>query len=112
MNEEQRRDCVEAIYTGLCKTSAFRLRKSKQYPDDPRNLRAAETLSKLANDATGLTESDWQLLELFYDPESKSWQDALCQATKDISFSNRSKSFPFFIRSLIAYLPHHQTAAD
>ena len=110
--EEQRRDCVESIFAGLTKTSAFRSRKAKQYPDDPRNARAADALLKLANDATGVTDSEWELLQLFYTPESKSWQDAICQATKDVGFSNKSKSFPYFIRSLIALLPHNTTATN
>jgi hypothetical protein len=108
IEEEQRRDCVDSIVVGLTKTSDFRSRKAKQYPDDPRNARASESLLKLANDATELSDPEWELLQLFYDPESKCWQDAICQATKDVGFSNRSKSFPYFIRSLIALLPHHQ----
>jgi hypothetical protein len=112
LEEEQRRDCVESIFAGLTRTSAFRSRKAKQYSDDPRNARAADTCLKLANDATGVTDSEWELLQLFYEPESRSWQDAICQATKDIGFSNKSKSFPFFIKSLIALLPHNQTPSQ
>ncbi|THD68442.1 MAG: hypothetical protein E7813_10460 [Bradyrhizobium sp.] len=44
--EDHRRACVESIVVGLTKTSDFRSRKAKQYPDDPRNARAAETLKK------------------------------------------------------------------
>jgi hypothetical protein len=110
MIEEERNGCIESIVYGLTKTSDFRTRKAKQYPDDLRNSRAAESLKKLANDATELTDESWELLQLFYDPDSKCWRDAICQATKDVGFSNKSRSFPFFIRSLIGLLP--QTAAN
>jgi hypothetical protein len=111
MFEEDRRDCVDSIVFGLNKTSEFRARKAKQYPEDPRNARAAETLKKLANDATEVTDDLWKLLQLFYDPDSTTWRDAICQATKDVGFSNRSRDFQFFIRSLIGHLPHHQSVA-
>jgi hypothetical protein len=110
--EELRRDCVESIVVGLTKTSDFRLRKATQYPDDKRNAAASASLKKLAHNATDLSDSEWQLLQLFFDPKSKTWQDAICQATKDVGFSNRSRSFPYFIRCLIAQLPHHQTAVN
>jgi hypothetical protein len=74
IEEEQRRDCVDFIITEFTKTSAFRSRKAIEYPDDPRNLRAAETLKKLAIDAAGLADSDWNLLQLFYDPHSPCWR--------------------------------------
>jgi hypothetical protein len=112
MIEEERSECRESIVSALTKTSAFRSRKAKQYPDDNRNATAAASLMKLANDATELTDDSWELLQLFYDPESKCWQDAICQATKNVGFSNKSKSFPYFIRSLIALLPHHQAVEN
>jgi hypothetical protein len=108
--EEQRRDCVDSIVLGLNKTGAFRARKANQYPDDPRNSRAIESLKKLANDADNLSDDEWSLLQLFYDPGSTIWRDAISQATKDVGFSNKSKSFPFFIRSLIRLLPHNNVA--
>jgi hypothetical protein len=92
VEEEQRRDCVESIFTGLTKTSAFRSRKAIQYPDDGRNVRAADSLLKLANDPTEVTDSEWQFCN---DPESKCWQDAICQATKDVGISNKSRNFPY-----------------
>jgi hypothetical protein len=112
IEEEQRRDCVDSIIFGLNRTSDFRARKANQYPDDPRNARASESLKKLAKDADDLSNDEWKLLQLFYDPDSATWRDAICQATKNVGFSNKSKSFPFFIRSLIGLLPHHTVVAN
>jgi len=110
IEDELRRECTDYIFQGLTKTRRFRLQKAKQYPDDGRNEIAAASLLKLANDATELTDESWKLLQLFYDPDSRIWQDAICQATKNVGFSNKSKSFPFFVRNLIVLLQHQQSA--
>jgi hypothetical protein len=107
MIEEERSGCIESIVYGLTKTSDFRNRKAKQYPEDLRNARAAESLKLLAKDAIKLTDEQWGLLQPLYDPDSKGWRDAICQATKDVGFSNKSTSLAFFLRSLIGLLPHH-----
>ena len=111
MEDNRRIECIASIVSGLTKTSDFRLRKAWQYPDDPRNSTAAVTCIKLANDATELEGSAWKLLQLFHDPKSKCWRDAICIATKNVGFSNTSRSFPYFVRTLIAQLPHHQVSA-
>jgi hypothetical protein len=71
MIEEARRDCVESIVHDLTRTSEFRTRKFKQYPDDSRNLRAAESLILLAKNATELPDEYWERLQPLYDPDSK-----------------------------------------
>jgi len=50
LNDKQ--DCVESIAKVLERTSAWRKAIAVNFPDDPRNVRAAETLEKLAVDAT------------------------------------------------------------
>jgi hypothetical protein len=105
MIEEERNGCFESIVFDLARTSEFRTRKFKQYPDDPRNLRAAESLRLLANNATGIPDEYWEKLQPLYDPDSKGWRDALCRATKDVGFSNKSNSFSFFLRNLVELLP-------
>jgi hypothetical protein len=111
MIEEKRNDCFEYIVNDLTRTSEFRARKFKQYPDDSRNLRASESLKLLAKNATGIPDEYWENLQPLYDPDSKVWRDALCRATKDIGFSNKSNNFNFFLRNLISLLPQSQAVA-
>jgi hypothetical protein len=104
-HEHLRNDCLQNILASLIRTSGFRWRKAKQYPDDPRNLRASESLKLMASNATELPDEYWEKLESLYVPESDGWRNALNQATNNVGFSNRSNSFAFFLRSLVELLP-------
>jgi hypothetical protein len=82
--EEERQGCTDSIVYGLTKTSEFRARKAKEYPQDLRNARAVETLKQLAKNAAELSADFWEMLRHHYNPDSKEWQDAVSQATKDV----------------------------
>ena len=110
-SEDLRDDCFQNILTALFRTSGFRWRKAKQYPDDPRNMRASEACKLMATNAAELPDDCWEILESLYDPDSKGWRDALCQATNNVGFSNKSNSFSFFLRNLISLLPQPQVVA-
>jgi hypothetical protein len=93
------------IRAALARTSAFRWRKAKQWPDDPRNLSASSSLKTLMNNSTELSDQYWEKLEPVYIPDSDSWRIALNQAANNVGFSNKSSSFAFFLRDLVGLLP-------
>jgi hypothetical protein len=109
INDEERSGCNESIIRGLLTTSAFRMRKAKQYPEDLRNARAAASLKHLANDAADYVDDSWKMLQNYYHPDSEAWRDAICQATKDVGFSNTSRSFPYFLTKLVGLLSQSQS---
>ena len=111
MYDDLRDDCLQNIITALTRTSGFRWRKARQYPDDPRNMRASDSCKLIANNATELPLEYWEKLQALYDPDSKGWRDAIGQATNNIGFSNKSNSFSFFLRNLISLLPQNSVAA-
>ena len=111
MYEDLREDCLQNILDALIRTSGFRWRKAKQYPDDSRNMRASDSCKLMATSATELPLEYWEQLQPLYDPNSKGWRDALCQATNNVGFSNKSNSFSFFLRNLISLLPQPQVVA-
>jgi hypothetical protein len=100
MNDENKNDCIDSIVRVLERTEAWRKGISANF-NDPRNLRAAETLNKLAADAAGMTEEQYLSLKEFFDWESLSWRNAVSQATRQVGFHNRSKDFGAFVRSLV-----------
>jgi hypothetical protein len=109
IDDEERQGCIDSISHSLTRTHDFRTRKAREYPDDPRNADAAATLKTFASKvATELSDNSWRILKRSYDPNSKHWQDAITQATRDVGFSNTSKSFPFFVQRLIRLLPKWQ----
>jgi len=50
------------------------------YINDPRNGRAAETLSRLADEAVNLSDEQWAELQPFYSWASQTWCEAVSQA--------------------------------
>jgi hypothetical protein len=105
MNESLRDDCLMNIRAALARTSAFRWRKAKQWPDDPRNLLASSWLKTIMNNSTELSDQYWEKLESVYIPDSDSWRIALNQAANNVGFSNKSNNFSFFLRDLVGLLP-------
>jgi hypothetical protein len=75
--EEERQACTDSIVYGLTKTSEFRARKAKEYPQDLRNVRAVETLKQLAKNAAELSADFWEMLRHHYNPDSKEWQPTI-----------------------------------
>jgi hypothetical protein len=111
MNESLRDDCLMNIRAALARTSAFRWRKAKQWPDDPRNLLASSWLKTIMNNSTELSDQYWEKLEPVYIPDSDSWRIALNQAANNVGFSNKSNNFSFFLRDLVGLLPSQSVAA-
>jgi hypothetical protein len=109
--EEDRQGCTDSIVYGLTKTSEFRTRKAKDYPHDLRNAAAAATLKQLAKSAAELSPDFWNLLQHHYIPDSREWQNAVSQATKDVGFANQSKSYAFFIQRLIRIMSQSSSVA-
>jgi hypothetical protein len=112
IEDEQRTLCAYSLANGCTTTSAFRTRKANEYPDDQRNARAAETLKLLAKNAAELPDESWRLLQMYYNPDSKSWQDAVSLATKEVGFSNKSKSLAYLIQRLIRLLSQSASVAS
>jgi hypothetical protein len=91
LNDKQ--DCIESIAKILEKTSAWRRSTAAKYPDDPRNINAAEMLDQLAIDAAQLTDDQWTDLQTHFGWASQTWRDGLVQAARLVGFAHRSKSF-------------------
>lgn len=101
--EKEKSDCVESISTACNKTRRWRTRLADQY-DDPRNVRAAEKLGKLADDAPNLSNAYWELLRPHFNSGPVHWRECLSKATRQIGFVHNTTSFPFFVRNLIGLL--------
>jgi hypothetical protein len=99
--EEDCQACTDSIVLGFLRTSEFRTRKANEYPDDLRNARAAETLKQFAKIAAEQNHNYWGLLQSYYNPDSREWQNAISLATKEIGFANKSKSYAFFVQRLV-----------
>lgn len=85
MNDKN--ECVESITTTLDKTSAWRKSLAIRYPDDAaRNLRAAETLSRLAQEAASLTDEHFAALSPHFNWASERWPSAVNETARGVGF--------------------------
>jgi hypothetical protein len=103
-------DCVESVVRVLERTSAWRKSISANF-SDPRNVRAAETLDKLAIDAAAMTDDQWSALKPHFGWASVAWRNGLTQATRQIGFHNRQRDFASFVAALAHELSLSSVAA-
>jgi hypothetical protein len=106
-----KQDCIESMARVLERTSAWRKAITVNFPNDPRNVRAAETLDKLAIDFANLTDEQWSDLETHFGRASEKWRDGLSQVARQVGFHNRAKDFSSFVRALVQQLSLSSVAA-
>jgi hypothetical protein len=80
MIENEKIDCVDSLIFGLNRTAQWRQKMAAQYPGDPRNVRAADCLLKLASDATELSDGTWSQLRLHCGWANERWRESISQA--------------------------------
>jgi predicted aminopeptidase len=111
MNLNDKQDCNEQFAKTLDRTSAWRRKTASKYPDDPRNLKAAEMLDRLAIESTNLTDEHWEKLRPHFGWNSQTFYDALIQAAKLVGFAHRNSTFDSFVRLVVKQLPVSRVAA-
>jgi predicted aminopeptidase len=109
LNDKQ--DCAEYFARIFEQTAAFRRKIATKYPDDLRNLKAAEMLDQLAIDSANLSDDNWEELKPHFGWSSQAFRDALIQATKLVGFAHRNRSFDSFVRLVVWHLPSSRAAA-
>jgi hypothetical protein len=102
INDKQ--DCIESIIRALEGTAAWRRTTSARLPDDPRNMRAATTLDKLAVDVASITDEQWfELRPHFGGWASEGWRNGSSQTARQVGFHHRAND----ITSLLKVLVHN-----
>jgi hypothetical protein len=107
-----KQDCSESISHVLGRSSSWRKTISVSF-DDPRNLKASETLELLAIEAANLTDEQWTALQPHFACgwSSQVWREALSTAARMVGFGHKSKSLDAFVRLLLRQLPPASVAA-
>jgi hypothetical protein len=110
---EQKQDCSDSIAHELGGTAKWRKVTAAKYPDDSsRNIRASETLNKLAADAVNLTDSQWESLKPYFGGwASETWRNGLTQVARQIGFSHRGKDLESFISVLARQMSQSTSVA-
>ena|SRR5882672_2105161 len=98
-------DCIDSLTKVLESTASWRRALVPKF-DDPRNLRAEETLEKLAVDVANLTDGQWEALKPHFASgwNSKKWRDGLNAAARSVGYHNRARDLNFFVKVLVQQL--------
>jgi integrase len=110
--ENEKVDCIDALIFDLNRTRDWRQKMTAKYPGDPRNVRAADCLTKLAADANTLAAedgSDWLFSHsegLKYKQVSSRWRN-LCDGSAGNAGPDNDGITPFPFHSL-----RHRYAVD
>jgi hypothetical protein len=110
MTNENKLDCMESVIHVLKRTGGWRRAISVDF-NDPRNVRAAVTLEKLAIEAAAMTDEQFNDLQPHFEWSSQTWRTAINNVARQIGFHNRSKDFGAFVRSLVHELSLSQRVA-
>jgi hypothetical protein len=82
-----------------------------KYPHDTRNGVADETLTRLADEASNLSDEAWQELSQFYNWSSGSWNDAVSLASRRVEFQCKVRTFSEYVNHLISILSEQNAEA-
>jgi len=109
LNDKQ--DCVESIAKVLERTAAWRKAIAVNFKNDPRNMRAVETLDKLAIDANNLSDEQWSDLRPHFGGwASEKWRSGLSEAARSVGFRHRAMDFDIFAKVLVEQLSQSNAA--
>jgi hypothetical protein len=94
-----KQDCIDSITRALEGAATWRKNTAVRFSDDSRNIRAAETLERLAANAANLTDENWQELSPHFS-SSDAWRKGLSQTSRQVGFWHRAKNLDAFVNVL------------
>ena len=109
--ENEKTDCIDAITFGLTRTRDWRQKTAAKYPGHPRNVRAADCLSKLAVEASTLTDSDWQRLKPHAGWASETFRDGITMAARAVGFRMKIADLHTYVDHLLEVLSKSDSVA-
>ncbi len=111
MIENEKVDCIDALTFGLSRTRDWRQKMASKFPGDPRNLRAVDCLTKLATDATALTDDDWLKLKPHAGWASESFRGAITESARAAGFQKKITDLHSYVQHLLNVLSESNSIA-
>jgi hypothetical protein len=94
---------LDSIRFSIAATATWRRGMADRYPDDPRNLRGADALDRLAADAISVTSTTWALIKPHV--ASTALRGAVSDVARDISFrGEQPETLDAFLAAVTARL--------
>ncbi|MBB4427094.1 hypothetical protein GGD66_005670 [Bradyrhizobium sp. CIR48] len=99
-----KQQCESSLRWSLNQTSVWRSGLAKRYFDDYRNQDAADRCRHIASIGAQLTDAQWRDLCPHFDPNGRTWLEALTRATREVGFRTCPTTFNDFADLLIGVL--------
>jgi hypothetical protein len=109
--ENEKVDCIDALTFGLTRTRDWRQKMATKYPNDPRNIRAADCLTKLAAEAPALIDQDWLLLRPYAGWASEQFREGISEASRSVGFKKKITDIHSYVLHLLDVLSLSQSIA-
>jgi hypothetical protein len=100
---DQKQEFIEHLAYRLPRAAAWRQSQAEKFPNDKRNLRAAERLRALATDMN-VPDAIWANIRTHFDPCSPRWLDAISTTSREVGFRTRPNDFSEYLETLISNL--------
>jgi hypothetical protein len=110
MISNSKQNCITDLSASVKRTAVWRRGLQAKYPNDPRNGRAGDTLEKLTNEVSDLTDQQWSQLKPFYSWESGTWADAVSETSRQVEFRGVN-TLSDFVNRLVPILSQSSVAA-
>jgi hypothetical protein len=96
-----RQECTDFVARSVRKTASWRESNSKRWPGDDRNLKAADRLNGIADEATELSDYIWDGLKPYFHWSDERFAEAVSQTSRNVVFRHDIKNFDAYTRSLL-----------
>jgi hypothetical protein len=100
----KKQDCLDSLAKALLRTRDWRLGMRSKYPDDPRLVKSAKTLEKLAGETSELSDEAFLAISPYFNWSSAHWTNAVSLAARRVEYHHDVRTFSAFVNTLIAIL--------
>ena len=95
-------NCIEDISASVKRSAIWRRGLQAKYPD-PRNVRAADALDRLATEIHEMTDSEFSQLSPYYNWASGKWSEAVSETSRRVVYRGVDTA-PVFVNHLVGIL--------
>ena len=96
-----RQECTDFVARSVRKTADWRRSNTKRWPGDDRNMKAADRLNEIADEATELSDYIWEGLKPYFHWSDEQFAEAVSQTSRNVVFRHDIKNFDAYTRSLL-----------
>jgi hypothetical protein len=94
-------DCIDFLSRNLIRTSQWRRTQAARFANDLRNERASKALWQLATAATEISDDQWRLLSLPFNPRDERWCEVVSGCSRDVGFRSNPQTFDAYVQTII-----------